>query len=390
MQRKGLYMLDKVAELEEMLDSAKEIRLYGAGHYLNMFLQEIEKLDKQYLEKIKCIMVSDASVNPAVISNIPVVGYREADLKQGDLVFLTLGKRFVDEVYNALVQYTGEGNIIQMDFNMFHEKAYRDVKESIQPVIDNFPQQLLCPNEPVYGNEITAWTCWWQGEEQAPEIVKACMESQRRNLPEGVKHVVITAQNYEKYITIPKYIIKKVESGDIGLAHLADIIRVNLLYIYGGFWMDAEVFILERLPESILDCPFYTRALPEAAYYTDVVWGTGFLYAKPGSKLFRFLTEGFAYYFSVHDRLKYYFTIDYMISVACNTFPDVKQILAEVPYNNDKAFELARHLMEPFDEERYKVYTKETSIQFLTHKLGTFQKEQTKNTIYEYILKKYQ
>jgi len=387
MQITDLHTLTKTAELNRFLESGEDIRLYGAGYYLNAFLQEIDRMDRRYLERVKCIMVSDMAGNPTSVRGIPVMTYQEAGLKQGDLVLLTLGKRFVGAVCDTLIKYVGKGCIFQLDFNMFHEKAYRDVKKSIQPLIDRFPEHLMCLDEPVPGGGITAWTCWWQGEEQAPEIVKACMESQRRNLPDGVRHVVITQKNYKDYIVLPEYIMDKVESGDIGLPHLADIIRVNLLYKYGGFWMDAEVFVLEPLPETILDYPIYTRNLPETQYYADAMWGIGFMYAQPGNKLFRFLSESLFYYFSVNQKLKYYFTLDYMIAVACNLFPDIKAQLDAVPYNNDKAFELERHLSEPFEQGKYDNYVRKTYIQFLSHKVGWLGKKKTEGTIYEHILK---
>lgn len=389
MQKRAIRRLDTIAALENFLDSHKEIRLYGAGYYLNMFLQEAAKLDGQYLKKVKCIMVSKIAENPKIIQGIPVVAYRDAGLKEGDAVLLTLGGRYVEEVCNVLAEYTGTDNVVQLDFNIFHERAYYEVKESIQPLLDRFPERLLCLNEPITGNGITAWTCWWQGPEQAPEIVKACMESQRRNLPDGVKHIVITKDNYKDYITLPQGIIDKVESGDIRLPHLADIIRVNLLYKYGGFWMDAEVLVSEPMPKDILEYPVYTRNLPETQYYADAMWAIGFMYAKPGSRLFRFLSESFFYYFSVHDRLKYYFTLDYMIAVACHVFPEVGEQFKAVPYNNEKAFELEKHLMENFDEEKYNGYIRGTYIQFLSHKLNWSGKKTEEVTVYEHILISY-
>lgn len=389
MQTEAICLLDTIAVLESFMDSHEEIRLYGAGYYLNLFLQEVVKLNREYLKKIKCIMVSNIAGNPEVIKGIPVMVYRNAGLKKGDVVLLTLGARYVDEVCNLLDEYTGRSCIVQLDFNVFYERAYYEVKESIQPLLDRFPEHLLCLNEPAISNKIMAWTCWWQGVEKAPDIVKACIESQRRNIPEGVRHVIITEENYRDYITLPAYIIEKVKSGDIGLPHLADIIRVNLLYKYGGFWMDAEVLVLEPIPKDILGYPIYTRNLPERQFYTNAMWAIGFLYAEPGSRLFHFLSESFFYYFSVHERLKYYFTLDYMIAVACHVFSEVEEQFKSVPYNNDKAFELEKHLLENFEQEKYDSYIRGTYIQFLSHKLEWVGKKITEGTIYEHILKSY-
>lgn len=382
-------MINKISMLEKLLNSHQEIRLYGAGYYLDMFLKEIQKLDERYLTKVKCIMVSDTSQNPAYVKGIPVVGYREANLQQGDLVLLTLGKRFTDQVIGMLSPFTGDETLFELDFNMFHEKAYQDVKKSVQPVLDKFYREQLWEDNAKSQGDIPAWTCWWQGEEHAPEIVRTCIKSQRRNLPEGVKHIVVTAKNYRNYICLPEFILKKVERGDMGLAHLSDLIRVKLLYQYGGFWMDADAYLPFHMPQKVLEYPFYTRSLPETQFYTDVVWCIGFLYVKPGNKLFHFLQDCFQHYSMMHDKLNYYFTLDYMIAVACNEFADVKKMMKAVPCNNDKAFELVRHLSEPFDKERYQRYVQGTSIQFLTENLGTLLKEKKNGTVYERIVKEY-
>lgn len=46
MQISSLLTLNSVKSLKKLMDSQKEIYLYGAGYYLEFFLQEIENLDK--------------------------------------------------------------------------------------------------------------------------------------------------------------------------------------------------------------------------------------------------------------------------------------------------------------------------------------------------------
>ncbi len=375
-------VIGAISELKELLGSVKKVRLYGAGYYLNVFLQELEHLDKSYLEKIACIIVRDTKGNSPEVKNIPIVAFRDAGLKAGEYVLLTLGNRFVDEVY-GLLKDTG-ACIVRLNFDMFQEIPYRDVEKSIRPFLEAFPEKLTGLNEPVFGSHAKlAWTCWWQGEEQAPGLVKACWKSQRKHLPPGVRHIIITKDNYKDYIALPAYIMEKVEKGTISLATLSDIIRAALLYKYGGFWMDSTLFVVKPLDRDILDFPVYTRNLPETQYCTNVMWADWFFYAKPGNKLFRFLMEGFFYYFTVHDKIQYYFTVDYIIAIACNRFPDIEGQLRGIPYNNEKAMELGKHLAEPFEETIFKKYIQGTSIQKLTYKVNCKKQE---NTIYQYIL----
>lgn len=384
MQTTSLLTLTSIASLKKVMDSQKEIYLYGAGYYLDVFLQEIDNLDTSYCKKIRCVFVSNAVGNPEKVQDIPIVTYHPDVLTPEDYVFLTLGHRYTNEVYH-LLQETG-ASIAEIDFNIFQEMPYQAVEQSIKPFIDTFPEKLSGLNTPFPQKEIIAWTCWWQGEKHAPELVRACLESQHRNLPQGVKHVVITADNYENYITLPECIQQKVKSGDITLTTLSDIIRSALLYKYGGFWMDSTLLVCKPLEKNILDFPFYTRNLPETQYCSNAMWSGWFLYTIPGNKLFCFLMESFFYYFSIHSKIKHYFMIDYLIAIACNLYRDIEEQLKAVPYNNEGAQELLKHITEPFDDEKVKNYIRNSSVQKLSYKINLPDVNKVKNTIYEYII----
>ena len=384
MEIKPLLTLDSITALTSFMDTYESIYLYGAGYYLDVFLQEMRNLDKVYFQKIKSIFVSKAFGNNKKIPNIPILTYHPDLLKPDAGVLLTLGRRYTDKIYH-LLQGTGAG-IAEIDFNMFQKEAYCDVEKSIKPFIDAFPKKLSGLNMPLPQKEILAWTCWWQGEEQAPAMVRACLASQRRNLPEGVRQIIITEDNCKEYISLPEHITEKVKDGRISLTTLSDIIRAALLYKYGGFWMDSTLYVCKKLGAEILDHPIYTRNLPETQYCADAMWSGWFLYAKPGNKLFAFLMESFFYYFSVHDRIRYYFMVDYIIAIACNTFPEVEKQLKAVPYNNEGAQELVKHLWEPYDEGQMEEYIKNTSVQKLTYKLEDREGWETDGTICGYLM----
>ena len=59
--------------------------------------------------------------------------------------------------------------------------------------------------------------------------------------------------------------------------------------------------------------------------------------------------------------------------------------LKKIPYNNERALELCKHLTETFQEDRYKAYISESFVQKLTYKINWGNKNHC-NTIYEYIV----
>ena len=282
-----LYQIKTIKELKELLNSTEEVKMFGAGFYLNVVLRELEQIGKAYVEKISCILVSDGKENPQTIQGILVMDCQKAKLQPGSWVILALGHRFTKEV-SRILEPTGVC-LVELDFQMFQERAYRETKERLLPFINRFTSEAEALSGEKIGSSfclkpidsgMIAWSCWWQGEESAPKIVKACLNSQRKHLPDSVRHVVITEQNYRDYIKLPKWIMEKVKAGSITLTTLSDIIRAALLYQYGGFWMDATLLVLKPLGRNILGYPLYTRNIPEIQYCTKAMWAGWFFYAE--------------------------------------------------------------------------------------------------------------
>lgn len=98
------------------------------------------------------------------------------------------------------------------------------------------------------------WTMWWQGEENAPMLVKRCIRSMRQN-SNGANVIVITKDNFKDYVNVPKFILDRVMK-EITLTHLSDIIRFELINNYGGIWIDSTVYVNDLIPMEIFDFDF--------------------------------------------------------------------------------------------------------------------------------------
>ena len=101
-------------------------------------------------------MVSDIKANLQKIGGVSVLDYREAGIKPGDNVLLTLGHRFTHEVYELLKGT--KAVLIQIDFNLFQQIPYQEVLKSLQPFIDKYPNSCLNLNEQETAPKTTAWT----------------------------------------------------------------------------------------------------------------------------------------------------------------------------------------------------------------------------------------
>ncbi len=99
------------------------------------------------------------------------------------------------------------------------------------------------------------FSMWLQGEDKAPDLVKACFRSIRKNCKQEL--IVLDENTVFDYITLPEEIIAKYRAGKIKRAHFADICRVELLYEHGGIWLDATGFATAPIPDWIIKEDFF-------------------------------------------------------------------------------------------------------------------------------------
>ena len=94
------------------------------------------------------------------------------------------------------------------------------------------------------------WQYWDAGTENAPDIVKTCMNSVGK-YKGSIERVILNDSNIQEYVKIPENIYKLKDRGIISKAHFADILRTYLLYYYGGCWIDATVLLTDYFPKYI-------------------------------------------------------------------------------------------------------------------------------------------
>ena len=370
----SVTVIEKLGDLKKLLSADRRFFLYSAGFAAENFLQSLEVCEISL--KTEQVLVTNSDGNPDTFRDIPVTQYDKAVLKKEDCILLTVSERFKEEIIAHLKNCPAE--LVYPSPSIF----YYDVLESIKPFANNFPKDTTGLNKPAGSSQKIVWSCWWQGEESAPEIVKACWRSQRKYLTDDTRHIIITKENYEKYISIPGYVLDKFQDGKNLLAHLSDFIRVCLLYKYGGVWLDSTVLLLEQLADECWGLPLYTWRFDNTHFFSDAIWTTWFLAGRQGNVLFQFVMEAFLYYFLNHEQIKYYFTIDYFIAICTNMIDEVLGYFRQIPYNNERATVLNLHLYESYSEIEFCEYCKNTFLQ----KLNRYGTGYEKNSIYAHII----
>lgn len=357
-------------ELTEFCRAADHVKFYGAGLKLASFMEMVREMKVPL--SAECILVSAAKGNPAAAFGIPIVELQAADISDKDAILLTVSECFTADVVKKLEQCGITENIYGIDYTMVDIIPYRKVYKTIEPFIQKKLWLSGSLNQPVETETRYIWSCWWQGEAEAPNLVRKCWESQRRYMPEGTQHIIITWDNYRDYVEVPAFVIEKAKKGSLMPAHLADIVRCCLLYKYGGIWLDATVYLTADLPESCFAYEILTRSTGEQIYCTDVSWVTWFLGGKKGQELYRFLMKAFFYYLKDHESLIHYYMIDFLIAIACREISGIASQMQKIPVNNVNAAELQKYLGEKFDRDIYCTCTAGGFLQKLTYKGGGY------------------
>lgn len=191
--------------------------------------------------------------------------------------------------------------------------------------------------------KIPVWMCWWQGEENAPQMVKKCIDSVRKNIDSNKCELhVITFENCQEYVTFSPQIIEKFNAGKITMTTLSDRLRMELLYRYGGLWIDATYYVVDSRIMSVIEQDgFFTQKLSCAIWDDDISkgrWAGNFIKGNAGFPLFGFVMEAFDKYYLYMDKLIDYFLIDYFIDIAYDKIPSVRWAIDSCRTSNPEVF----------------------------------------------------
>lgn len=202
-------------------------------------------------------------------------------------------------------------------------------------------------------NKHYIWVMWWQGESSAPELVRMCIDSMRKNA-NGAEVVVIDKNNYYQYADIPSYIIEKHEKGYISFAQLSDIMRIYLISSHGGLWLDSTIYVSQKIPSEIFEKTFYSlhTSLKKTAFVQNDRVHCFVLGGLSDSKLISFVKELLSSYWIDHDVIIDYYLLDYSIMLAYWKFDDIHSMIDNLDSTSEGLYELVSILNNPYDKNK--------------------------------------
>lgn len=265
--------------------------------------------------------------------------------------------------------------------------AYLQIKEKYLSYMQDMevPQRryVFHPHE-IEKSEVSVWVCWLQGIESAPDIVKCCINSIKRNV-EGIVHV-ITYENYSSYVDIEKNIIDKHEEGLISKTHFSDILRLALLYKYGGIWIDATVLMMSsELPDYVYKLPLFMyriSATMDEGYCNPRKFSSWFIAAQKENPIVGMTYKFLNYYWSKEDTMPY-FLMHYVMRLLWDKYDNVDK--DKLFLYNCNCYMLADVLNNQYDVFLWEMIKREQPIQKLSYKRDII----AGDTFYQYIYNTY-
>ncbi|KAB8288229.1 capsular polysaccharide synthesis protein [Bifidobacterium avesanii] len=224
------------------------------------------------------------------------------------------------------------------------------------------------PSDPSLEGKV--WVCWWQGLDSAPLIVRRCVESIRRNAG-GREVVVVTDENYGRYVHIPEWVKAKQKDGIITKTNLSDLLRLSLLAEHGGLWLDSTFFCTGPLEGMVFSRPLWSIKRPDYLH-CSIAQGyfAGYSLACDVEHrwIFRAIRDFFLEYWRTNDFMVDYLMVDYMIVLAQRHCRGIADAFAGIVPNNPRCDDLYKVLGDPFDEHAWDELHRDTSLFKLTWK----------------------
>lgn len=271
---------------------------------------------------------------------------------------------------------------LEMDFFISYWRTKKTDNGLIKP--------FAC-NDDFNGGKIPVWVTWWQGMNNTPEVVSMCIESLKRNLPyESVTIRIITLDNCMDYVTFTDEIINKFNSAKIDYTHMSDILRAELLYRYGGMWIDATYLVTQKICEkNFIDNKLHTIRYNKPIWDEDIThgrWSINYWIAPKHHKLFRFLTEAYWYYMETKGKIEEYFLTDYLVNLAIELMPDIEEEFLQNEPCAQNIINDAKKINMPCDDEEYLLFKQRAPLYKLNRR-NEYQEYNIvgKKTIYGYL-----
>lgn len=230
-----------------------------------------------------------------------------------------------------------------------------------------------------FKNKKIIWQYWAQGVENAKDTAKLCFASVDKY--KGDYEVIrITDANIDEYLDLPEFIKEKRRNPEFRPVFFSDLLRVALINVYGGIWLDASILMTDDIPTKYEEYDFFMFSRDADSANKD--WGKGdqhfyfswreefkvkhlssIIYGHEKSELSSVILDLLLYFWKNEEEIPHYFFFQIMI----NELKDMNVIDFNFPAEDDTLPHLLQTKMnKKFKQEEYESIVGQASL----HKLS--------------------
>ncbi len=279
-------------------------------------------------------------------------------------------------------------------YKMEHPKVSKYLDENyIQPFLKGEIPSCIFEKKQNFKDEKIIWQLWFQGEENASNMIKQCFKSVKKQMGDEYKIIILNEENIKDYLEFPSFILEKIKQKTFGektIVFFSDLLRVSLLATYGGIWCDASIFLSDKIPQTLRDRDFFaferSKCKPSREKLDQIVkspyfsygyfnWNedfmvrllNSFLIAKENNKVINALKDLLMYFWHKEESLEhfYYFTQQILFEllkrnnfIKNETFEDKSDIECHL---------LQFYAKNKFDSKLWEEIKKQSFLHKLTH-----------------------
>ena len=272
--------------------------------------------------------------------------------------------------------------MVRYNLNLYIENNYREI---LSKEYKNECKDIIDKDYPI-------WIFWEQVIEQAPEVVKICVNSIIEHNPER-KVNIISRDNLEDYIELPDYIVEKHKCGKISYAHFSDIVRFALLYTWGGVWMDATLYQSGPLNFGSHKIEDYTLFTSKGSYANlGCLFTSFFIACNRGNALACWMRDFYFRYWEKEDEIIDYLLIDVALMAGYDNIAEIREQVDLIPMvdtneNMYRLFYIYRN--QKYDDDIFSQLTRTFPLHKFSYKFNLVKKIDGKLTFYGMIYNRY-
>ena len=299
-------------------------------------------------------------------------------------LFVSKEKRKQQKLHANLLQKKHVAKL----WNIFLEQYFQNKLEYFQ----------LKPKKELLNQKII-WQYWGQGleQEKLPDLVKLCFASVDEYKAD-YQVIRLDEHTIREYLDLPDFVWEKKKNPQFKPAFFADLLRLALLDVYGGVWIDATILLTAPIEQKLLSQDFFMFHRDETVqnkefwqefnqdyfgwndeHYVNVL--NSFIVSKCRNNIVHICLDVMLNYWKTQINIPHYFFFQIMFNELMNHYltTESMQILDDTKVHLLQIIQNDR-----FNQEQYDLILKQMGI----HKLN-YVKLLQQESYYEYLLSIY-